>query len=170
MKTAAAGTVVEHFLSAMDRHAALPFARAHHDGAWRDTTFAELRARVERIACGLVAIGVEPHDRVALLARTRPEWTACDYGIQCARATVVPIYPSSTPADCLHVLRDSGAVAAIVEDAEHLAVLRPLLDELPDLREIVVRSTGPTIWASSPSPTSSARAPSTWRTPARSSV
>jgi long-chain acyl-CoA synthetase len=138
MKTAAAGTVVEHFVSAMDRHAALPFARAHRDGAWRDTTFAELRARVERIACGLAALGVEPHDRVALLARTRPEWTACDYGIQCAGATTVPIYPSSTPADCLHVLKDSGAVAAIVEDEEHLEVLRPLLGDLPDLREIVL--------------------------------
>ena len=138
MRTAAAGTVVEHFLSAMDRHADLPLARAHRDGAWRDTTFAELRRSVERIACGLVALGVEPHDRVALLAGTRPEWTACDYGIQCAGATVVPIYPSSTPADCLHILRDSGAVAAIVEDEEHLEALRPLLADLPDLREIVL--------------------------------
>jgi long-chain acyl-CoA synthetase len=138
MTTAAAGTVVEHFLSAMERHAALPLARAHRDGGWRDTTFGELRARVERVACGLAALGVEPGDRVALLARTRPEWTACDYGIQCAGATVVPIYPSSTAADCLHILRDSGAVVAIVEDAEHAAVLQPLLAGLPDLRELVL--------------------------------
>src|SRR4051812_17804162 len=84
-------------------------------GAWHDVTFAELATIATEIALGLIALGIEPGDRVALMAETRPEWTYCHLAITLAGAVVVPIYPTSSPEEIEWVLADSGAAAVISE-------------------------------------------------------
>ena len=87
-------------------------------GAWAHRSYTELWAAVAAIAAGLQALGVEAGDRVALLARTRPEWVIADYAIMSLGAVTVPVYPS-LPRDAVSfILEDAGVSAAIVENEQ----------------------------------------------------
>jgi long-chain acyl-CoA synthetase len=114
-------------------HAA--FARKIDDD-WVDVTCAEFIAEVEEVAKGLVASGIEPGDRVAIMSRTRYEWTLADFAIWCAGAVVVPIYETSSIEQTRWILADSGAVACIVELADHQRVVGAARDEAPALRDV----------------------------------
>ncbi len=90
---------------------------------WEDVTAGDFLLQVREVAGGLVLAGVEPGDRVALLCRTRYEWTLLDYAIWFAGAVSVPIYETASAEQVEWVLRDSGSTAIVVETAEHLARL-----------------------------------------------
>ena len=92
--------------------------------AWNDTTAAELHALVQQVAKGFVACGIRPGDRVALMSRTRHEWTILDYAIWYAGGTTVPIYETSSVEQIEWILRDSGAVAIVVEKPHHLELFK----------------------------------------------
>ena len=77
---------------------------------WHDVTAAEFLVEVRGVAKGLVAAGVRPGDRVALISRTRYEWTLFDYAIWFAGAVGVPVYETSSAEQVGWILRDSGAV------------------------------------------------------------
>ena len=109
-------TLPQLVLRAVDRHTG-PATRVRRDGTLLDTTFAELGTAAREIAGGLIALGVEPGDRVAILGGTRPEWTVADCGALCAGATVVPVYHTNSPEECAYVLAHSGARVLICEDA-----------------------------------------------------
>ena len=131
------GTIVDLYREAVRRHTGA-YGSSHVDGAWRDLSFAALATAVERIAAGLIALGINRGDRVALLCNTRPEWTEADFGILCAGATTIPIYPSNAPGECQHVLFDSASRAVIVEDATQLAKVREVAASLTDLEHVIV--------------------------------
>ena len=84
-------------------------------------SYAELGRAADEIAGGLAALGVQPGDRVAILAGTRAEWTLADLGALCAGAAVVPIYHTNSPEECEYVLGHSGARVVVCEDAAQLA-------------------------------------------------
>jgi long-chain acyl-CoA synthetase len=88
---------------------------------WTDVTAAEFLAEVTRVAKGLVGSGIGEGDRVALLSRTRYEWTLLDYAIWFAGAVTVPLYETSSPDQIAWILSDSGATAIVVESADHAA-------------------------------------------------
>ena len=102
------------FKRADDEPQAVALRRKDGDG-WRDVTAAEFRSDVVATAKGLVAAGIEPGDRVALMSRTRYEWTQIDYAIQAAGAVSVPIYETSSAEQVEWILSDSGAKAIFVE-------------------------------------------------------
>ena len=77
---------------------------------------AEAIRRVRALARGLIAIGVEPGDRVALMSHTRYEWPLVDFAVLAAGAVTVPIYETSSASQIEWILADSGAVALVVED------------------------------------------------------
>ncbi len=106
------------------------------NGAWHDVTIGEFHREVTDLAKGLMALGVEPGDRVALLSKTRYEWTLADYAIWWAGAVTVPVYETSSPAQIAWILTDSGAVAAVVEGKEHAARLEEARVETPDLKHV----------------------------------
>ena len=106
------------------------------DGSWSDVTIGEFHREVTALAKGLMASGVAPGDRVALLSKTRYEWTLADYAIWWAGAVTVPVYESSSPAQIAWILSDSGAVAAIVESGEHAARVAEARQEAPDLDHV----------------------------------
>ncbi len=106
------------------------------DGRWHPVTAATFAAEVTRLASGLAAAGIAAGDRVGLLARTRYEWTLCDYALWAAGAVGVPIYESSSAEQLGFMLRDSGAVAVILETAEHRALLDQVKGDLPALRQV----------------------------------
>ncbi|WP_439936378.1 AMP-dependent synthetase/ligase [Nocardia sp. N13] len=99
------------------------FSHRTSDG-WVDVTAAEFHDEVCAVAKGLIAAGVEPGDRVALLSKTRYEWTLFDYAIWFAGAVTVPIYETSSAEQIGWILQDSGTRAVVAEGPEHLARVR----------------------------------------------
>ena len=106
------------------------------DGQWRDFTAVEFLAMVRSAAKGLIASGVNPGDRVALMSRTRYEWTLLDFAIWCAGAITVPVYETSSAEQVEWILGNSGAVACIAELPRHEAVIGEIRDRLPGLRDL----------------------------------
>ena len=88
------------------------------DGQWRGMDWPQLAARVRGVAAGLIALGIQPGDRVALMSNTRVEWTVADLAILSAGAVTVPLYETSSVEQCAWILSDSGAKAAIVASAD----------------------------------------------------
>lgn len=99
------------------------FSRPTTEG-WVDVTAAEFHDEVRAVAKGLVAAGVTVGDRVALLSKTRYEWTLFDYAIWFAGAVTVPIYETSSAEQIGWILQDSGARAIVTEGPAHLARVR----------------------------------------------
>jgi long-chain acyl-CoA synthetase len=107
------------------------------DGEWREVSFDEVAEIVSEIALGLIDLGIEPGDRVCILADTRPEWGYTSFAVSAAGAVVVPIYPTNSPKECEWVAGNSGAVAAICENAAQIAKLEQVRDALPELRHVI---------------------------------
>jgi long-chain acyl-CoA synthetase len=106
------------------------------DGTWSDVTAGEFCAEVTALAAALVAAGIEPGDRVALLSATRYEWTLADYAIWTAGAVTVPVYESSSAEQVEWILGDSGAKAVIAEKDEHEQLIAGVRDRLPVLADV----------------------------------
>ncbi|RYP85674.1 long-chain fatty acid--CoA ligase [Nocardioides guangzhouensis] len=121
--------------NATDHPDAVVFSRNTRDG-WVDVTAERFREEVVAVAKGLVAAGVEPGDRVALISKTRYEWTLIDYAIWFAGAVTVPVYETSSAEQIGWILSDSGARAVVAEGADHLARVSGLRGDLPDLHHV----------------------------------
>lgn len=97
------------------------FSRKEGD-SWVEIPASQVMADVIALAKGLVAAGVQPGDRVALMSRNRLEWSLLDFAIWFAGGVVVPVYESSAPTQLAWNLSDSGAVGLVVETTEHKGV------------------------------------------------
>jgi long-chain acyl-CoA synthetase len=111
-------------------------------GGWTDVTAATFAADVTALAKGLVAAGIGAGDAVAIMSRTRYEWTVADFALWSAGAVPVPIYETSSADQVEWILADSGAVAAIVETDAHLATVEKGRPRLPGLRHVWVIDQG----------------------------
>ncbi|MFF9063246.1 AMP-dependent synthetase/ligase [Streptomyces sp. NPDC014882] len=116
------------------RHVAL--GRKDERGDWRDVTSAGFRDEVLALAKGLLAEGVRFGDRVAIMSRTRYEWTLFDYALWTIGAQVVPVYSTSSAEQCLWMLYDSEVTAAVVEHEDHAMTIATVIDRLPRLRRL----------------------------------
>jgi long-chain acyl-CoA synthetase len=110
--------------------------RRRVDGAWRDVTSAQFANEVLACARGLIAAGVGAGERVALMSKTRYEWTLFDVAILCIGAVVVPIYETSSAEQVEWILSDSGAKAVAVETADHEAIVESVRDACPELSQV----------------------------------
>jgi long-chain acyl-CoA synthetase len=104
----------------------------HRGGAWVGVTSQQFLDQVKAVAKGIVASGVEPGQRVAIMSRTRYDWTVADYAIWYAGGTVVPIYETSSAEQVEWILGDSNAVGVFLESAKNKAVFDEVADRLPD--------------------------------------
>ena len=120
------------------RHGDATAIRHKRDGAWHDVSYAELGETVSEIGRGLIDLGIEPGDRVAILCSTRPDWTYADFGIAATGAVVVPIYPTNSPEECEWVAGNSGARAIVCEDATQVAKIERVRANLPALETVIV--------------------------------
>lgn len=112
-------------------------------GRWQDLSAAEFAADVLALAKGLVATGLEPGDRLAIMARTTYEWTLLDFAAWAAGLVTVPVYPTSSAFQTRWILQNSGAKVLAVETAEQAAALGPERDRLPDLAHLWSFATSP---------------------------
>ncbi|MBY8845166.1 long-chain fatty acid--CoA ligase [Streptomyces sp. SP2-10] len=107
-------------------------------GRWTDVTAARFAAQVQAVAKGLIAEGLMPGDRIAVMARTTYDWTLLDFAAWAAGLVTVPVYPTSSVFQTRWILHDSGAVALVTETAAQAAAVGPELPHLPDLRHVWV--------------------------------
>jgi long-chain acyl-CoA synthetase len=109
---------------------------------WSEVSSSQFLAEVSAVAKGLIANGVQAGDRVALLSKTRYEWTLFDFAIWFAGAITVPIYETSSAEQVRWILSDASAVAAVVETTAHEAVTEGLRPDLPNLNVLLTIETG----------------------------
>jgi long-chain acyl-CoA synthetase len=114
------------------------FSRQDDQKNWLPTTAAEFLAEVISVAKGLVACGIQPGQAVAIMSRTRYEWSLIDFAIWFAGAVSVPIYESSSPAQMQWIISDSDSVAVILENAEHLNRFEQISASVPLAQQIWV--------------------------------
>ncbi|MFE8952698.1 AMP-dependent synthetase/ligase [Streptomyces althioticus] len=98
--------------------------RREEEGAWRPVTAAAFAAEVTAVAKGLVAAGLEPGDRVAVMSRTRYEWTLLDFAIWAAGGQTVPVYPTSSADQVEWIVRDAGVRYVVTETPDNTATVR----------------------------------------------
>ncbi|KQY63924.1 MULTISPECIES: AMP-dependent synthetase/ligase [unclassified Nocardioides] len=132
----ATGNVTDDVVTNARDHAdSVVFSRRTGDG-WVDVTAAQFHTEVTGVAKGLIAAGIEAGDRVAILSKTRYEWTLLDYAIWFAGAATVPIYETSSADQIAWILENSGTKAVIAEGADHLAKVSALRGNLPELNHV----------------------------------
>lgn len=103
---------------------------------WEEVTAVEVRDEVTDLAKGLIASGISPGHRVAIMARTRYEWTVLSHALWAVGAEVVPIYPTSSRDQVEWILRHSGCVAVVVEDEQAVMTVGSVCGALPQLRHV----------------------------------
>ncbi|MFB0615893.1 long-chain fatty acid--CoA ligase [Streptomyces sp. AGS-58] len=114
----------------------IALGRKDASGQWRDVTAAGFRDEVMALAKGLLARGVRFGDRVAIMSRTRYEWTLFDFALWTIGAQVVPVYPTSSAEQCFWMLHDAEVSAAVVEHEDHAMTIATVIGRLPRLREL----------------------------------
>jgi len=112
------------------------FSRKNPDGSWRDVTSSEFLSEVQSLAKGLIAAGIKPGDAIALMSRTRYEWTMIDFAVWFAGGILVPIYETSSPQQIEWILSDSDSVAIFVEGDEHVERVSKVRANTPRLENI----------------------------------
>ncbi|MEU5311802.1 AMP-dependent synthetase/ligase [Streptomyces sp. NPDC021562] len=131
----------------LDRVAATPDAEAYRypvpasgqgPDDWKSLSWAQAAERVYAIAAGLIELGIEPEQRVALASSTRVEWILADLGILCAGAATTTVYPQTNAEESAFILSDSGSRVLIAEDAAQLAKAVEKRADLPELTQVVV--------------------------------
>ncbi|MFO8076968.1 MAG: AMP-dependent synthetase/ligase [Actinomycetota bacterium] len=131
--------VVFERAEAGDHRQALRF----HDGTgWRGLTWAQVAERVTDVAAGLISSGLDRGDRVAIMSKTRVEWTIADLAVLAAGGVVVPIYETSSVEQCEWILSDSGTRFAFAGDADTAKALDAARAQAPSLAEVFVFDDG----------------------------
>jgi long-chain acyl-CoA synthetase len=130
-------TIARAAANAADRFADRVAVRSKHGEDWQDRTFAEVSEIVDEIALGLIGLGLEPGERVSVLANTRPEWTYSSLAISRAGGVVVPVYPTNSPDECEWVVGNSDSRIVICEDPSQVAKIDEVRERLEHLEHVV---------------------------------
>src|SRR5687767_15684190 len=132
------GTLSKMFWSRVEKSGDRPAQMFKQDGVWKTLTWREVGEVVRELALGLVALGRQKGDAVALLSASRAEWVQADFAIFSAGCITVPVYPTYPPDLIAYVVNDSGARTIFVEDPAQLAKVLEVRDKMPALEHIVV--------------------------------
>jgi long-chain acyl-CoA synthetase len=133
-------TLAKLFWSRVERSSGRPAHQFKQGGAWQTRTWREVGEIVRELAIGLIALGRQKGDTVALLSASRAEWVQADFAIFSAGGITVPVYPSYPPDLVAYVINDAGARTVFVEDAGQLAKVLEAREQMPQLEHIVVMS------------------------------
>jgi long-chain acyl-CoA synthetase len=124
-----------------NRAAATPNAPAFlskRAGAWQTSTWQQVYEKASDIAHGLLALGMKPGDKVAIIGSTREEWSLSDFGLLLAAGVTVPIYPSSLKDTVSYILRDSESLYVFAEDKKQLEKLLAVRSEIPAIKQVIL--------------------------------
>jgi len=132
-----APNVGRQFLDRVKASASREAYRYPRGEQWESVTWQEAGDRVTKVAAGLVALGLEPEQRVAIASGTRYEWIVADLAVMCAGAATTTVYPSTMSDDVAYILADSESRVVFAEDDEQIAKLAVHRSELPHLERVV---------------------------------
>jgi long-chain acyl-CoA synthetase len=124
----------------LDRVAATPASEAFRfpsGDSWASVTWSQVGDRVRRQAAGLIALGVEREQPVAVASTTRYEWVLADLAIMCAGAATTTVYPTTTAEDVTFIISDSGSRVVFAEDDAQIRKLRDNRSQLPEVAKVV---------------------------------
>lgn len=124
-----------------DRIAATPAAEAFRypeGGGWTSVTWKQVGEQVEMMAAGLIALGIEPEERVALASGTRYEWIVADFAILAAGAATTTVYPTTNAEDVAFIVANSGSKIVIAEDQKQVDKLVANRDQLGAVGKVVL--------------------------------
>jgi long-chain acyl-CoA synthetase len=130
--------VALQFLDRVEKSADREAFRYPEGEGWTSVTWREAGDQVSRYAAGLMALGIEPEQRVGILSGTRYEWILADLAVMCAGAATTTVYPSTNGEDTAYILSDSESRVVFAEDDEQVAKLRERKAELPLVDKVVV--------------------------------
>ncbi|PYN36439.1 MAG: long-chain fatty acid--CoA ligase [Candidatus Rokuibacteriota bacterium] len=134
----AADTLARMFWDRVERSGARPAQQFKRGADWKTITWREVGDIAREVALGLIALGREKGDMVALLSASRAEWVQADFAIFSAGCVTVPVYPTYPPDLIAYVVNDSGAKTMFVDDPAQLAKVLQARDKMPGLQQIVV--------------------------------
>ena len=137
-------TIADLLPLAVEKYGDAPAQRHKSGDSWVDVPYSELGRAVREISLGLIGLGIEPGEKVAILSNTRPEWTHACFGILTSGAALVTIYQTNSAEECQYVLAHSDSRAVFVEDAAQLAKIREVRGDCPELRHVIVIEPGDT--------------------------
>ncbi|MEU1933607.1 AMP-dependent synthetase/ligase [Streptomyces coeruleorubidus] len=136
-----AGLFLERVAATPDAEAyryPVPASSGQGPDEWKSLSWAQSAERVYAIAAGLIELGVQSEQRVALASSTRIEWILADLGIMCAGAATTTVYPQTNAEESAYILSDSESRVLIAENVEQLAKAQEKRAELTDLTHVVV--------------------------------
>ncbi len=133
-----AETVIDVLEATAERRGAAPALVAKRDGAWRETSWEEYLRTVLAAAGGMIELGLQPQQGVAILGYNRPEWFVADLAAIAAGGHPTGIYSTLTPEQIHYVVDHAETAIAVVENEGDLARILPLRERLPRLRAIVL--------------------------------
>jgi long-chain acyl-CoA synthetase len=136
-------TINEMFQTTVANHGAKVALRYKKDKTFHDISYDDLADRVATLCAGLIALGIEKGDRVALLSENRPEWAVTDLAVLALGGVVVPLYPTLPAPQIAYIVRNSGAKALIVSDKKQLAKAVEARKEFPALSSLIVMDDAP---------------------------
>jgi long-chain acyl-CoA synthetase len=135
--TARPRTVAALWLDAQAEERTRPAYLVDRGDSWEPVSWAEAGARVERLANGLLDLGIAKGDAFGILAATKLEWVLFDYALALVGAVTVPVYATSRPEECAYVLDHVRALGVLVEDEEKPVRLEQVRDRIPSLRHVL---------------------------------
>jgi long-chain acyl-CoA synthetase len=106
-------------------------------GIWQEITWSELWESVQAAANGLLALGIEPGDRVSIHSEDRPEWVILDIATVAVRGITVGLYPTNPATEVRYLLSDSGSKVHLAEDQEQADKVMEVISDLPKLERII---------------------------------
>ena len=132
-----AATIGSLFRDRVARSASVEAFRYPRGTAWESSTWSEVAGRVDALAAGLIALGVEAEQRVGIASSTRYEWVLADLAVMCAGAATTTIYPSTIASEVAYIAADSGSCIVFAEDDGQIAKLREHRAEIPNVAKVV---------------------------------
>jgi long-chain acyl-CoA synthetase len=135
-------TIADLLPLAVAKYGDRPAVRFKSGDEWTDRSYKELGDTVREVALGLINLGIQPGNKVSILAHTRPEWTYACFGVLTAGGVLVTIYQTNSPEECRYVLHHSDSRAVFVEDGGQLAKVRQVEDQCPELQHVIVMEPG----------------------------
>jgi len=132
------GTLVDLYLDSIREHPdATALVVRRGEAEWEPRTYSQVSEIVRDLSLALRSLGLERGDRAAIISATRYEWALLDFAMVMAGVVSVPVYDSLTADQIAYILRDAGAHAAFVADADQLAKLVEAANQMPDLKHVI---------------------------------
>ena len=120
-----------------------PFLWSKSGGAYTSQSFTEVARQIADCAQALADLGLQPGDRVCIVAENRPEWLIADIAIMSAGGITVPAYVTNTVEDHVHILSDSGARFVIVADGDLMEKALPAAEQVNSVERLVLMDGSP---------------------------